>query len=222
MMKENAAEIEAAVLAEIKQALNINHQPQPPTTITIPSIGLFPSRPSKQNDASVAQTASMETDSIEDQEHLILIKVEEAVARRGFDNANNDSFMRKLSTLSLGSSGVHSQHGSAGAHSPHGSQKFFIGTVDEEGSVPSRVSNLEADEMSHGELMDLVQRLYGNLKQSDSALSTERERRKSRERSLIKLAKELAARKDVIRRQMGKNEEVCWIHTIRLFIIFII
>ena len=62
--------------------------------------------------------------------------------------------------------------------------------------------------MSRSEMMEVVQKLYKQLKKADTDLASERDRRKSRERSLIKLAKELALRKDAINRQMGLNEEV--------------
>jgi hypothetical protein len=55
-----------------------------------------------------------------------------------------------------------------------------------------------ADDMTYDELLELVERLYKNLKQADAALTNERTKRTGREKSLIKLAKELRSRKDKI------------------------
>jgi len=55
-----------------------------------------------------------------------------------------------------------------------------------------------ADDMTYGELLELVERLYKNLKQADAALTNERSKRTGREKSLIKLAKELRSRKHKI------------------------
>ena len=220
-MNENPAEIERAVMAEIKQALCSEERYEihmPPPTISIPgSLGPIPSSsvstrstPIKTTDSSVGQTASMATDSFDGEDHTVrsnVAKVEEAVStRKDFDASGyqNDSFMVKLSNLSVGSSsGIDEFVDSLGDSEHDDTQKFYIDTVDEvdEDSFASQVSQLEAEDLSRRELMDVIQRLYQNLKQSDFALATERSRRKSREGSLIKLAKELAGRD-------ARNEEV--------------
>lgn len=184
-MKEDSAETEAKILAEIKQALG-----QPPHTITISnsidirSIGLFPSSsksPTKQNDASFECTTSDETGSTDDYEHLP--KVEDG----------NDSFM------------------SSGSSPLQGSQIFYIDTVEEEeASIPRRANNLEVDDMRSRELMQIMERLYDNLRRSDDALSAERELRRSRERNLIKLAKELSWRKERMNKKDSQNKQVRW------------
>jgi hypothetical protein len=200
-MQEDVGGIEAAILAEIRQALDIERA-QPPTTITIPKVIQSAYRgPSIGNDSSIDKTASTEVDSLDGPDQVTFTKVEEAVATRGFDPGayHNDHFMRRLSHMSIESSGPHSNNSSP---------RFHIGTVEEEGSIQSKVSRLEADEMSYGELMGVVQRLYEHLKQSDAALETEKSRRASREKSLIKLAKELTKRKYTICKQMGQIEEV--------------
>jgi hypothetical protein len=186
-MQEDVGGIEAAILAEIRQALDIERA-KPPTTITIPKVIQSAYRgPSIGNDSSIDKTASTEVDSLDGPDQVTFTKVEEA------------SFMRRLSHMSMGSSGPHSNNSS---------QRFYIGTVEEEGSIQSKVSRLETDEMSYGELMGVVQRLYEHLKQFDAALATEKSRRASREKSLRMLAKELPKRKDTICRQMGQIEEV--------------
>jgi hypothetical protein len=55
-----------------------------------------------------------------------------------------------------------------------------------------------ADDMTYDELLELVERLYSNLKQADAALTKEKSRRSGRENNLIKLAKELRSRKNKI------------------------
>jgi hypothetical protein len=200
-MQEDVGGIEAAILAEIRQALDIKRA-KPPMTITISKVIQSAYRcPSRGNDSSVDKTASTEVDSLDGPDQVTFTEVEEAVATRGLDPGayHKDSFMRRLSHMSMGS---------LGPNSNHSSQRFYIGTVEEEGSIQSKVSRLEADEMSYGELMGVVQRLYEHLKQSDDALATEKSRRASREKSLIKLAKELTKRKDTICKQMGQIEEV--------------
>jgi hypothetical protein len=57
-------------------------------------------------------------------------------------------------------------------------------------------------------LIDLVERLYDNLKNADRALTKEKARRSGREKSLIKLAKELRKRKEMVADCMERIEEV--------------
>jgi hypothetical protein len=75
-------------------------------------------------------------------------------------------------------------------------------------SMQSKVNLLQTDEMSKGELIDLIERLYDNLKNADRTLTKEKTRRIGREKSLIKLAKELRRRKDMVEEYIEQIEEV--------------
>jgi hypothetical protein len=210
-MKEDSKVIEAEVMAELKLALNFDRG-QPPTSISIPTV-------IKEHDESVAQTASMDTGSLDDEERALLTKVEDAVAARrstqgscGSSEHGRNDFLNRLSNLSMDSGSVPDSNPS--------SQRFYIGTVNEEEacSVQSKVSRLEADDLSHNQLLRVVQRLYSHLKKSDEALSRERKRRNSRESSLIKLAKEMSKRKTTINRQMKMLGEVSQLEFILLLV----
>ena len=118
----------------------------------------------------------------------------------------HDSFVEQLNVSFTSSIG-----GSSTGTTDSSYHKFFIGTVSEETeecSVQSHVSDLGTDDFSHGELRDAVQRLYKQLKQTEDALASERKSRRSREKNLIKLAKELGKRKNSSNKLLDKIAEV--------------
>eukprot|EP00339_Tiarina_fusa_P022354 CAMPEP_0117025686 /NCGR_PEP_ID=MMETSP0472-20121206/18955_1 /TAXON_ID=693140 ORGANISM="Tiarina fusus, Strain LIS" /NCGR_SAMPLE_ID=MMETSP0472 /ASSEMBLY_ACC=CAM_ASM_000603 /LENGTH=654 /DNA_ID=CAMNT_0004732481 /DNA_START=215 /DNA_END=2179 /DNA_ORIENTATION=+ len=96
------------------------------------------------------------------------------------------------------------------------SQRFYLETSadDDEYSIPSKVSMPEQDDhddedeyleergqRSYGEWMSIVRTLYESLQLADSKLGMERQRRRSREQNLVKLAKELSKRNEISRTQ---------------------
>lgn len=149
----------------------------------------------RRSSGSTGYTESVESDSLEPS-----TRVDDAIPDAIPENgALNDSFYQKIE-----------------------SDKFYINTVNEEhqeeNSFPSKVGGSQLDnELSHQELMNLVEQLYHNLKVSGSALKKEKSRRRSREKTIIKLAKELSNQKGIIRQQQGENDEVR--HVWRLFTI---
>jgi hypothetical protein len=97
-----------------------------------------------------------------------------------------------------------------------GSQRFYLETADEECSIPSKVSILDDmeddfEERSYGEWMSIVRTLYESLQLADSKLTVERQRRISREKNLVKLAKELSKRNDSNRNQKKVIEKVRYV-----------
>jgi hypothetical protein len=93
------------------------------------------------------------------------------------------------------------------------SEKFYIDTIeeDEEASFPSRVDNENIKietELSNQQLLDLVESLYDNLKHADSVIQKEKSRRRSREKTIIKLAKELTKHTENLNQQRGQIDEV--------------
>lgn len=211
-LEEDSKRIEEAVMAEIRAALDL-----PPTKmISIPT--LVPSPQDSPRESSTAASSTEEERSFEEEEKEVAVKLNDGSPkqqqkRRSINStcmasldgsAMNDSFMVRMaaSSSSIG--------GSSAGISESSSQRFYIGTVNEgeEGSIQSHVSDLGADDLSHGELMDVVYRLYKQLKKADESLSAEKKRRHSREKNLIKLAKELGKRKEMTNVQSAKIEEV--------------
>jgi hypothetical protein len=80
------------------------------------------------------------------------------------------------------------------------------GDDDDDVSVPSMA--MEVEKLSRLELMDLVERLYQNMKRADAAFANEQSRRHKREKSLIKLARELKLCKERLAECMEQIEEV--------------
>lgn len=201
MPRENPEEIEKEVLSEIKRALGVD---EPPTSISIPP-GSIPAMTRSPKEASTLD--SEDTDSLDEDERLLLEQLKDVVDRRtsssNSPSAGRDSFLKNLSWISSGGGGSTA----TGSSTP--GKLFLEGSLDQ-GSVPSRVpeDGQNEDYLSHDELVSLVQRLYEKLRQTDDEVSAEKTRRKHREKSLMKLAKELARLKDVIKQHESKMEEV--------------
>jgi hypothetical protein len=189
---------EEEALAEIKRALNIQDPEPPPTSISIPR------RPTKSlaspTKSDNSPMASLEPSSMD---------------RTSVTESYDDNDLTRLSATS-----IEGTFSGGALDSTDSTRKFFIGRggvtedgentgdQDERSSVRSRVSLVEAEEMSYEELLGLVERLYDHLKQADRALTKEQERRVAREKSLIKLAKELKNRKATIGDCTEQIEEV--------------
>jgi hypothetical protein len=187
---------EEEALAEIKRALNIPDAKPPPSTISIPRRTTNMASPSSDNSPVLSnEPASMDRTSVTE--------------------SYDDNELTKLSATSM--EGTFS----GGAFDSNASTpRFFIGSgainvaresgdgEEVETSVRSRVSLVEAEEMSYDELLALVERLYDHLRQADKALTKEQERRSAREKSLIKLAKELKNRKATIKEYIEQIDEV--------------
>lgn len=96
--------------------------------------------------------------------------------------------------------------------------KYYIDTIEEdaeeeeeETSLPSHVAseNIKIQkELSHQQLLDLVESLYHNLRQADASKKKEKARRHTRERTIIKLAKELSKQSEFVNQQREQIEEV--------------
>lgn len=79
-------------------------------------------------------------------------------------------------------------------------------------SIPSNVTLLDVKDLSRSELMELVEKLYHNLKSADRGFLTERSRRYARERALLKLARQLKRHKERLSECMERMEEVRCVH----------
>ena len=91
-------------------------------------------------------------------------------------------------------------------------QKFYIGAADEECSIPSRISMpgyIEEVERSYGEWMNIIRTLYESLQLADSKIGVERQRRRSREQNIIKLAKKLSKTDESLLNHKEKVKKVC-------------
>lgn len=204
MVAEDSKEIEAQVMAEIRSALNLSTMESPTSMVSMQKVSVSPQE---------STTAATEDDeSCEFYETETFVKV------------NDGRLMKRNSTISLDGSSLHDSFlenlnvsytssigGSSTGTNESSYHKFFIGTVSEETeecSVQSHVSDLGTEDLSHGELMDAVQRLYKQLKQAEDALTVERNKRRSREKNLLKLAKELGKRKNSSNKLLDKIAEM--------------
>lgn len=125
----------------------------------------------------------------------------------------NDSFVDRMN-LSCGSSIGGSSLGTLD------SQKYYIGSAHGSDEVEDETSShfgshmgdgeedFGMEDMSRTELMQVVRTLYRELRKADESLSDEKKRRHSREKNLIKLARELKKRKDATTKLTLKMEEV--------------
>lgn len=195
---------EEEALAEIKRALNIQEDAEPPPiTISVPI--------SRRKSSTNAMASSRV-----DKDNIPLISIEpDSMDRTSVTESYDDNDLTRLSTTSM--EGTFSE---GAVDSNASTPRFYIGGIgvieehgDEDGeegesSVRSRVSLVDAEEMSYDELLALVERLYDHLKQADEALTKEQARRSAREKSLIKLAKELKNRKATITECVEQIKEV--------------
>jgi hypothetical protein len=195
---------------------------QPPATITIPS-----SKNKKReivdapSPVSIDRTASTETvttatptdnDSLDEHEMQLLLKIEAAIGRRMSSINNNnsfygdasvggrggsimqDSFIRRLSLVSMGSA-----------------SGSISGSVAKLSTAESATSSLDGKvdaEKTPGELMAAMDRLREKLQDTQVQLSTEKARRRTREKNLVKLAKELGKNRSKFEEQAETIEEV--------------
>jgi hypothetical protein len=206
-LTEDPGEIQDEVMAQIKSALNMNQECQTTPTgegVSVPNMAFSP-------DSAPYQLEEVD-ESLEEEgspcEALVDTKTGPSPTRirtsssTGESSTANDSFVDRMN-LSICSSVGGSSTGT------YDSKKYYIGSVSEdECSVQSHVSNLGTEEMNQSELMEVVHTLYKELRKTDAALSKETKRRHSREKSLIKLAKELKKRKDITTKVALKLQEV--------------
>eukprot|EP00429_Kryptoperidinium_foliaceum_P016449 CAMPEP_0176043530 /NCGR_PEP_ID=MMETSP0120_2-20121206/21602_1 /TAXON_ID=160619 /ORGANISM="Kryptoperidinium foliaceum, Strain CCMP 1326" /LENGTH=482 /DNA_ID=CAMNT_0017376937 /DNA_START=46 /DNA_END=1494 /DNA_ORIENTATION=- len=204
-LTEESRKIEEEVMAEIMTALNLNKNESlksPTAMIAVPEL--------KSSPQESTATLMTDTSSYEDDAKLTLVKVKKDSPKSSRSNisldgsAINDSFVDRMNFSTCSSLGGSSD-------GTYDSQKYYIGTVNEEDetcSVQSHVSNFGTDEMSNTELIEVVHTLYRELKNADRSLSQERKRRHSREKSLIKLAKELKKRKDTAAKHLQRIKEM--------------
>lgn len=215
IIAEDTKKIEAEVMAEIRSALRLSESRS--STIAMPKVSTSPL------ESSTTETDEDEDESSCGEDRKTRVKVKNGLPTRSsgasLDGSGiHDSFVERLSASYSWSIG-----GSSTGTSDSSYPKFYIGTVSEESeeySILSHVSDLGADDMSHSELLDVVKRLYKELKKADEALSAERKRRHSREKNLIKLAKELGRRKNVSTKQLNKNDEVRWADSLIVKVFF--
>jgi hypothetical protein len=204
---------------------------QPPTTITIPS-----SKNKRReivdagSPVSIDRSASTETvttatsptdnDSLDEHEMQLLLKIEAAIRRRmsSMNNNNNnnsfsgdaasfggrggsilqDSFIRRLSLVSMGSA--------------NGSLSGSMAKWSTAESATSSLDNGKIDlEKTPGELIAVMDRLREKLQDTQVQLSTEKARRRTREKNLVKLAKELGKNRSKFEEQAETIEEVRFI-----------
>jgi predicted RNA-binding protein with PIN domain len=209
MITENSQEIEEQVMAEIRSALNLSTIQSPESKgsrSTTQKVSVSP------QESTTAATDEDESCEFYGSETFVRVKEGTSSSNRNsaisLDGSSlHDSFLDHLN-VSYTSSIAGSASTGTNESSYH---KFYIGTVSEETedcSIQSHISDLGTDELSHGELMDAVQRLYKQLKQAEDSLSSERKKRRSREKNLIKLAKELGKRKNASNKLLDKIAEV--------------
>ena len=204
MFVEDSKEIEAQVMAEIRNALNLPTVESPTSMVSI----------QKKESISPQESSTAATDEDEDcqfYETETFVRVKEGTSKKNSANTLDGSSLHDSFVDHLNVSFTSSVCGSSTGTNESSYQKFYIGTVSEdteEGSVQSHMSDLGTDDFSHGELMDAVQRLYKQLRQTEDALAAERKRRRSREKNLIKLAKELGKRKNSSTKLLQKIAEV--------------
>ena len=205
-LTEDPRKIQDEVMAEITFALNMNH-PHPMTDAldTVPGLDKVASSPTSATCELTEVEESFDGEG-SPSESLVETKMGPSDTRirtssNGDGSTTNDSFVDRLnsSCCSLGGS-------STGTFD---SQKYYIGAVSEdECSVQSHVSDFGTEDMNREELIEMVHTLYQELRETDRTLNTERKKRQSREKSLIKLAKELKKRKDATTDLAVKLEEV--------------
>jgi len=206
-LTEDPRKIQDEVMAEITFALNMNHPHQMANTLDTVA--------GSDKVASSPTSATCELTEVEESfdgegspyETLVETKMGPSDARirtnsHGDGSTTNDSFVDRLNSSCCSSLGGSST-------GTFDSQKYYIGAVSEdECSVQSHVSDFGTEDMHREELIEMVHTLYQELRETDRTLNTERKKRQSREKSLIKLAKELKKRKDATTNRAVKLEEV--------------
>jgi hypothetical protein len=85
-------------------------------------------------------------------------------------------------------------------------KKDPVDAEDDASSIPSH--QLEVEDLSRQELVDMVEKLYKNLKRADRALAREQTRRFAREKSLIKLARDLRRHRETLSSYLQHIDEV--------------
>jgi len=206
-LREDPREIQDEVMAEITFALNMK-QRQPRTSPTVGDV-VRATPVAVSPDSGVHELTHVE-ESFHDEgpsgTTLVETKRGPSGPRRTSSNGDlsgtNDSFVDRMN-FSCSSSLGESSTGTLD------SQKYFIGGVGaDDYSVQSHISNFGTEDMDRDELLEVVRTLYKELRETDRALAIEIKRRQSREKSLIKLAKELKKRKDKAIRLASELDEV--------------
>jgi hypothetical protein len=207
-LTEDPRTIQDEVMAEITCALNMN-QAHPTTTLASEAVPVHETVASSPSSATCELTEVDESFDGEGSPYETLVETKMGpsdtrmrTASSGDCSTTNDSFVDRLNSSSCSSLGGSST-------GTFDSQKYYIGAVSEdECSVQSHVTDFGTEDMCREELIEMVHTLYQELRETDHTLSTERKKRQSREKSLIKLAKELKRRKDVTTDLGVKLEEV--------------
>ena len=180
--------------------------------ISIPRSGAISPFQSVKQQGSIDCTLSGETAgtaSLEDSEVELLQQVEATIGKRlsaAFErDARNDSFLNRLSVLSQ--SRINATRGN-NATNEVSFEKLYIGDIADDLDVVSRSSGMDSEAATHRELIEGVERLDEFLKQTELKLTHEKKKRREREKNLIKLAKELGTRGEIIESQHETMSEV--------------
>ena len=96
------------------------------------------------------------------------------------------------------------------------SESFFTDTAEEsetreKESLSSRLGSNEDEiyaNLTRPQLLDLIEELYSSLDKANLAASNDKKRRRDREQTIVKLAKELSRQRDTIYQQKEQIDEV--------------
>ena len=188
--------------------------------ISIPRSGAISPIHSVKQQGSIDCTLSGDTAgtaSLEDSEVELLQQVEATIGKRlsaAFErDARNDSFLNRLSALSQSrinatNEGNNATNEGNNAMNEVSYEKLFIGDIADDLDVVSRASGMDSEAATHRELIEGVERLDEFLKQTELKLTHEKKKRREREKNLIKLAKELGTRGEIIESQQETMSEV--------------
>ena len=181
--------------------------------ISIPSIGAISPIKSVKQQGSFDCTQSGETAgtaSLEDSEVELLQQVEATIGKRlsaAFERDDRkDSFLNRLSALSQSRKNATNEGNNT--MNEVSFEQYYIGDLDDDFDVVSRASGLDAEAATHQELIEAVESLNEFLKQTELELTDEKKKRRDREKNLIKLAKELGTRGEIIESQQETMSEV--------------
>ena len=120
-------------------------------------------------------------------------------------DVQRDSFIARLAQLTRKARNSSSaSNASIGASTL---ERHYMSETDDDTTVASRL-NFQPHDATHKDLIDALERMNELLKVTELDLSGEKKKRKTREKNMIKLAKELGTRGKIMEQQINKINEV--------------
>jgi hypothetical protein len=151
----------------------------------------------------------------ESEEEFLLRKVEDTLQKHVVGSGSSvfseqdiqrDSFIARLASLArkARSSNASIQSASVGASTL---ERYYMSEDDDTLEVASRIG-IQPHDATHKDLIEALERMNEFLKVTEIELGEEKKKRKTREKNMIKLAKELGTRGKIMQQQIDKINDV--------------